>query len=537
MAQARMTAPAPAAARVRVIAPAALGATAVAALRLRGIAAELATDAGDPRTSRDGATADADELARDAHRTRRDRATADAEDAHARRDGATRRGFDESDRHEGDAALRVRASLDPRTLAVGDDVIAWALAEPPSPALAIELATVCERAAAAGRPVCLFAPTTAGSGHTAIERTAALAYLRAHGAALAHDVDAWLESVVMLVRFGMPAGPMTAVVAPGTWLEAQARALVDEVAGERALVIDPEDRTDVVLYDPTSGAPPRTTPGLHVPVVARGELAGETIALFGVRAAVGAIDVLGRAALRIAAGIGAAPRAANAELQIDEALLERQRARLDDLARANAQRIGDHDVKTLLRAYRVSHTRQAVAQTASEAVKKARSVGFPVEIKPWGPDVPTESAGCPVERDVSSDALVRQAYHAVLGGEREGAVIIRETPPRGREIAVTFVELPAIGWTAVLDAPGAPRSAAAPAPLRAIDAAALAAHVVASRAGDPEPDRVGLADLLRRASHLVVDLEQRIARLELARVVVGGRGARTLVIDAVAQPR
>src|SRR6185295_8892677 len=109
-------------------------------------------------------------------------------------------------------------------------------------------------------------------------------------------------------------------------------------------------------------------------------------------------------------------------------------------------------------------------------------------------------------------------------------------PPAGREVAVSFLELPSLGWTVVLDAPGS-RLAAAPAPLRLIDAQALAAHVIASRAGDPEPDRANLANLLRRASHLVVDVE-RIHSLELSRVIVGGRApVRTLVVDASASLR
>jgi hypothetical protein len=87
----------------------------------------------------------------------------------------------------------------------------------------------------------------------------------------------------------------------------------------------------------------------------------------------------------------------------------------------------------------------------------------------------------------------------------------------------------------VLDAPGAAPVAAAPAPLRLHDANALAAQVVASRAGEPEPDRTELANLLRRASHLAVDLGDRLVRLDLPRVVVGGRGARTLVVDAFAE--
>jgi hypothetical protein len=180
-------------------------------------------------------------------------------------------------------------------------------------------------------------------------------------------------------------------------------------------------------------------------------------------------------------------------------------------------------------------TRQAVATTPSAAVKLARKAGYPVEIKPWGHDQLTEPAGCPVEKNVASDAFVRAAFTSILAaanrGPDGGAVIVRETPPAGREIAVTFLELPALGWTVVLDAPGAGQLAA-PAPLRLLDAQRLAAQIISSRAGDAEPDRVGLANLLRRASHLAVDLAARVTRIELPRVIIGGRGSRTLVVDA-----
>lgn len=417
-----------------------------------------------------------------------------------------------------------------------DDVIAWALDTTPGGAAAVELGAACARAAAAGRPVCLLAPSPRGTGRAAVERAAALAYLRAQGAALAHDVDAWLEAVVMLVRFGMPPGPRAAVVAPpGSWLEAQALQLTSdaELLGTRPPVIGGDEPTDVVLYDPALGAPRASTPGLHVPVAARGELASDAIVLYGARAALGAVAILGRAAERIAVGLGPAPIAASAELAIDDDRLRRQLAKLGD------GRLGDHETKVLLAAYGVPITRQAVATTPSAAVKLARRAGYPVELKPWGHDLPTEPAGCPVERGVSSDALVRHGFTAVLTAANrptsEGAaVIVRETPPSGREVMVSLLELPALGWTVVLDTPGAPQIAAAPAPLRLLDAQSLARQVVASRAGDPEPDRAGLANLLRRVSHLVVDLDGRITRLDLPRVIVGGRGARTLVVDAFA---
>jgi len=179
-----------------------------------------------------------------------------------------------------------------------------------------------------------------------------------------------------------------------------------------------------------------------------------------------------------------------------------------------------------------------VEQTPSAARTAAKRIGYPVELKPWGHDLPTEPEGCPVEKDVTSDALVRRAYAAVLAAAGRvptkldsGAVIVREAPPLGRDVSARFLKLPSVGWTVVLDVPGAPQMAA-PAPLRLIDAQTLAGVIGSSRAGDPDLDRAGLANLLRRASHLVVDLDDRILKLELPRIVVGGRGSRTVVVDA-----
>ena len=483
MAPARSVASAVAPLRVQVIAPVRLGATAVAALRARGIDARIG---------------------------------------------------------EIQLAPRGRAANDARGEApdLGADVIAWALDAAPGAQLAVELSVICARAAELGRPVCLLAPLPTGAGRPAVERAAALAYLRAFGAAVGHDVDAWLESIVLLVRFGLPAGPRAAVIAPpGSWLEAQAIAISAEaeLGGGRSPLSSPDEPTDVALYDPSLGAPP-ALPALSVPVAGRGELADATPQLFGARAALGAISVLGRAAERIAVGLGPAPHIASDELAIDRERMSRQLAKLG----SDQRQLGDHETKVLLAAYGVPITRQAVATTPSAAVKTARRAGYPVEMKPFGHDLPSEPAGCPVERNLTSDAMVRAAFTTVLvAASRAPAdgtgVIIRETPPSGRELSVSLLELPALGWTVVLDGANGVPLAAAPAPLRLIDAATLASYVASSRAGDPDPDRTGLVNLLRRASHLAVDLGERLVRLDLPRVIVGGRGARTLVVDALTQ--
>lgn len=435
------------------------------------------------------------------------------------------------------AALGARGiaarSVEPDAIVDGG-ILAWAFDAMPSLATTVDLAVTCRATALAGRPVCILVPEPRGSGRAMIERHAAIAYLRTHGAAIGHDIDAWLESIVCLVSFGVPSGPRAAIIAPeGSWLQSQAITVANDRVGSggRAPVIGGGDEpTDVVLYDPVL-EPPDTL--LAIPVIARGELAGDVPALFGLRAALGAVELLGRTAERVALGVGPAPREATAELAIDRERLDRELAKQRE---RRPRRISDHEAKVLLSAYRVEITRQAVAQTPSAAVNIARRAGYPVEVKPWGDEVPPEPA-CGVEH-AGSDAVVRQTFAAFAskhaGEASTFAVIVRETPPQGREVAVSLLHLPSVGWTIVIDASGG-RIAAAPCPLRLADAEALAAAVVASRAGDPEPDRVGLANLLRRASHLVVDLDRYFVKLEMPRVVVGGRGVRTLVVDAYAE--
>jgi hypothetical protein len=114
-------------------------------------------------------------------------------------------------------------------------------------------------------------------------------------------------------------------------------------------------------------------------------------------------------------------------------------------------------------------TRQAVATSPSAALRLAAKAGFPVDVKPWGPDVPSERDGCPVERGLASAADVRRAFAAVLAQAGQpldgGAVIVRASPRPGRELRVKIVHLPDLGPTVIVEVPGQPPEAA-PAPLR-----------------------------------------------------------------------
>jgi len=415
-------------------------------------------------------------------------------------------------------------------------VVGLAPREAIAPAQAAELAPICARSARAGRPVVILAAFPRQLGSRGDAQAASLAFLRAHGAVLCPDPDSWLEALVLLGAFGLPPGPRIAVVAPaGSWISSSAQFLANEAAasGGRFAALLPEaarvGSTDVVLIDrdEMASARERTGTALLVPVVGRAELCEERPVLVGLRAALAAATAAGRLRERLAAGLGPAEPAEADDLQVDRARFERQLGKL-------SERAGDHESKVLLAAWGMSITRQAVATTPSAATRLAKRAGYPVEIKPWGPDVPSELDGCPVERGLETAADVRRACAAVARatGHPEGtAVIVRETPPAGRELRARVARLGELGLTVILDVVGAPGPIAAPAPLRRIDAEELARHVEASRLGDPQPDRTSLADLLRRASFLVATSE-RIESLDLCRVIAAARGDGVVVADA-----
>ena len=173
-----------------------------------------------------------------------------------------------------------------------------------------------------------------------------------------------------------------------------------------------------MLYDPALDAhAPAQLPGLHDSGRSRArELGDGAPALYGARAALGAIEMLGHAAERIAVGLGPAPATASAELEIDQRAA-RAPARRSSPRLACASAITRR--RRCSRVRRADHAARPSRTTPSAAVKARARAGYPVELKPWGHDLPTEPEGCPVERGVTSDALVRRAFAAVLAAAGE----------------------------------------------------------------------------------------------------------------------
>lgn len=389
-----------------------------------------------------------------------------------------------------------------------------------TPEQAARLSPLCRAAAIEGRPVILLAPPSRFRDST----TEAMigAHLESAGALVFADPDAWLEAVVLIAAFAIPPGPSIAVVSPeGGWLETAAEALATEHQSQRvhaqaATGVDGLAPTDIVLCDYREM--PATTlldNLLVVPLCPRGEVVSDLThpALVGLRASLAAARSAGQLRRRLDDS-GEIPDG------FDWERVDRQLEKLES-------RAGDHETKVLLAAAGVPITRQAVATTASAATRLAKRAGFPAEMKPWGPEVADERSGCPVEVGLETAADVRRAF-ARLAGE-SGAAIVRETPPRGRELSLRIDRHKHLGSIAVVAIAGEERPFAAASPISELDAERIAEAVVATRAGEADPDRASLADLLRRASALHAE-RPRITTLALPRIVAGSREA--LAIDA-----
>ena len=82
--------------------------------------------------------------------------------------------------------------------------IAYVPAGPIDAARAAALAPLCAAAAENRRPVILLAALERARGRAADERTAALAFLRTHGAVPLDEPDAWFEAAVLMAAYGPP---------------------------------------------------------------------------------------------------------------------------------------------------------------------------------------------------------------------------------------------------------------------------------------------------------------------------------------------
>jgi hypothetical protein len=210
----------------------------------------------------------------------------------------------------------------------------------------------------------------------------------------------------------------------------------------------------------------------------------------------------------------------------DEAGLERAQ----QVLRASAEVLTEHESKVVLRGFGIEITRQAVASSASGAAAFAERIGFPVVLKAVSPDLRRKTEVGAVKLGLTNAASVRRGYAAIVANVETNAptarldgVSVAEMIQPGIEIHCGAIRM-ADGGFALYGRPVGGGASTEPVlaacPLSSSEAHLLA-HAVLERvpvpalrrASDPEPQV--LAALFSSLARIVEATEDRLLSIDL----------------------
>ena len=352
-----------------------------------------------------------------------------------------------------------------------------------------------------------------------------MAALRAYGATLFFDVRVWIEAMVIALKHGTPESASIAIVAPkDSVLFYEARGHIHWTKRRRPRLAMKNSElehhpSDVVFYDP-SISPSQDFDGLALPISPAYD-PGNPSHLLGLKDCIQAIEILAEAQLRLTSQLG---RSKGHETEWDEPRLKKQ------LNQCGTE-IGDHETKVMLSCFTIPVTRQALASTPSAASRLAKKAGYPVDLKPWGPEQPSEKDGCLVELNIDSAADVRRAYTSVCNwGETETA-IVRAAPPKGRECSIELLHHEDLGWFIECKIEGVNPSLSLVAPASRVDAKRIAQKMVSTRQTDHEPNVNAMVELLVSLSRMPEKIPT-LKSISCPRVLIGSDSHQVMVIDA-----
>ncbi len=325
-----------------------------------------------------------------------------------------------------------------------------------------------------------------------------------------------------------------------------------------ALVADPDVDAVLAIY-----APPLSDRTDEVVAAITEAAAGHGTTVVATALGVGATDLPGpdgtavpsftfpdRAARALGAVAGYGAWLAEAPGDVPEVgLVDEERAHLlvdDALSRAPAGlTLASAEADALLGAYGVPVAPRRLAQTAGEAVKAAKALGYPVSLKATGLEHlgKTEAAG--VALDLHRADEVRRAHKRMseaLGEAMEPAIVQAMVTP-GVDLAVGVHQHPAVGGVIAIGPGGAAGAAAGPTVVRVLPLTDLDVDRLLDRAPvagwlaacDPAVDRSALVDVLLRLARLAEDIPE-VAEVRANPVIVAPDGVVVTDVSVTLAP-
>ncbi|MBM3224209.1 MAG: CoA-binding protein, partial [Candidatus Tectomicrobia bacterium] len=242
---------------------------------------------------------------------------------------------------------------------------------------------------------------------------------------------------------------------------------------------------------------------------------------------------------RLVEGFGSAP--------VSTPDQERTVTRLQGLGRTT---LSESESKQLIAAWGIPIAQEVRVDSAEAAVQAAARLGYPVVLKVDSPDILHKTEAGVVCLGLRDAEQVRRAYEAVLANAAAHApqasitgVVVQEMVTDGIEVIVGVSYDPQLGPTLLFGTGGIMVEvyndvALRRCPITQAEAQAMLADVQGARLlhgfrGRPEADSAALVQALMQISHLAMQLDGRLAELDINPLLVLPAGRGVKAVDAL----
>jgi acetyl-CoA synthetase/acetyltransferase len=206
------------------------------------------------------------------------------------------------------------------------------------------------------------------------------------------------------------------------------------------------------------------------------------------------------------------------------------------------------DARTLLGFYGIAGPRESLVADADAAARAAAEIGYPVAVKVVSADLPHKTEAGAVTLGVRDEAALREACARMLAavarhppGARVRGLLVQEMVAGGREMIVGAARDPQFGPVVTCGLGGVFVEVLGDVqrrvpPLGADEARAMIAGLAGAATlgefrGRPAADVDALVETIRRVGQLALDLEDRVAEVEINPLMVTETAA--IAVDAV----
>lgn len=226
-------------------------------------------------------------------------------------------------------------------------------------------------------------------------------------------------------------------------------------------------------------------------------------------------------------------------------------AEVTELIQGKEGALSEHQSKLLLAAFGIAISREEVATTEEEAVRAAKSIGYPVAVKIDSPDILHKSEAGVIRLNITNESELLKAYREIIkkakvydSKARINGVLVQEMIPKGVEVIVGMNRDPQFGPTIMFGLGGIfveilEDVALRIAPVDVDEARAMIREirgykVLTGARGRTKADEGALADMLVKVSRMALTLGPRLAELDINPVIVLEEGQGAKVADALA---